>query len=61
MAIMSDLPIVPMMDVRRKFLGGEYSMFRPEVHSSLVRFVRWSRAFAILERSMECSRGEKVE
>ena len=35
--------MVQMMEVRRKFLGGDISVFSLEYHSSFMRLLRWSR------------------
>ena len=38
-----DLPMVPMMEVRRKFFAGTISVLSLECHSSFIRLLRWSR------------------
>lgn len=37
------IPMVQMMDVRRKFLAGTISVLSLECHSSFIRLLRWSR------------------
>lgn len=45
------VPMVPMMEVRRKFREGRYSVLSCASHSVLVRpECKWSRAFAIVRR-----------
>jgi hypothetical protein len=38
-----DIPMVPMMEVRRKFFAGTISVLSLECHSSFIRLDRWSR------------------
>lgn len=44
---MPDIPIVPMIEDRRKFLAGVNSVLSLEDHSSFVRLFKCSRAFAM--------------
>ena len=37
------IPMVPMMEVRRKFFAGTISVFSLECHSSFIRLLKWSR------------------
>jgi hypothetical protein len=37
------IPMVPMIEVRRKFLAGTISVLSLECHSSFIRLLRWSR------------------
>lgn len=51
--------MVPMMEVRRKFLAGTISVLSLECHSSFIRLDRWSREVvaAILNVLEECKEG----
>lgn len=51
--------MVPMMEVRRKFLAGTISVLSLECHSSFIRLDRWSREVvaAILNALEECKEG----
>jgi hypothetical protein len=49
-----NIPMVQMMDVRRKFFAGTISVFSLECHSSFIRLDKWSREelAAILKTSL---------
>lgn len=38
-----DIPMVQMMEVRRKFFAGTISVLSLACHSSFIRLLRWSR------------------